>query len=252
MKFTICQTGPVAGKLKENLAEVGSLIQRTELGGIYLFSEMFNTSYILSEEEMERDAAQQTLVFMKQMLSHTDAVAGGSIPILEDGHLYNRFLFMDKEGVLAAYDKVHLFTPAGEALHYSAGKDTTVLNHKGVRIMPLICYDLRFPYQSFNKGDLPYDILVYVANWPAPRITQWEKLLVARAIENQAYVVGVNRVGQDAYGNIYPGRSMVVDYSGQVICQMEDEPGIATIQIDMDALKSYRLKFPFLKDSTFR
>jgi predicted amidohydrolase len=176
-------------------------------------------------------------------------ILAGSIPVMAGEKMYNRWLAIDETGHRYSYDKTHLFVPGGEGRGYEAGKEVKQFTIQDNVVRPLICYDLRFPYVSFQVPDQQYDVLVYAANWPAPRIEQWKQLLKARAIENQAYVVGVNRVGVDHYGNVYPGASMVVDYMGKVLDEMDENIGLTTVGIDLDAMYQYRIKFPFLKDA---
>ena len=175
------------------------------------------------------------------------AAIAGSIATEEEGVFYNRFYFVTPEGDYAQYDKHHLFTYGGEHNHYHAGQERVVVEYMGVRILLAICYDLRFPVWSRNRKD--YDMAIYVASWPTPRVEAWKALLHARAIENQCYVVGVNRVGKDPYCQ-YSGHSAIIDPYGKTLAECnEDKECLLTAQIDMDTLKAFREKFPVLEDA---
>ena len=175
------------------------------------------------------------------------AAIAGSIATEEEGVFYNRFYFVTPEGDYAQYDKHHLFTYGGEHKRYQAGQERVVVEYMGVRILLAICYDLRFPVWSRNRKD--YDMAIYVASWPTPRVEAWKALLHARAIENQCYVVGVNRVGKDPYCQ-YSGHSAIIDPYGKTLAECnEDKECLLTAQIDMEVLKAFREKFPVLEDA---
>ena len=171
----------------------------------------------------------------------------GSIAVTKDGKYYNRFYFVKPDGSVAQYDKKHLFTYGGEHLRFTPGEERVVVEWKGVRILLEICYDLRFPVWARNRGD--YDMILYVASWPTPRVNAWSALLVARAIENQCYVAGVNRVGTDPTCE-YCGGSVIIDPYGKTIaaCAMGEECE-ATAEVDMELLEAFRKKFPVLNDA---
>jgi omega-amidase len=250
MVISLVQNSPVKGDLTQNLSEIDQLLSNAEQGNFIFLPELFNTSYLLSTEDLEPDDYQKTIDWMARKAQAGRFFIAGSIPVMTGEKMYNRWLGIDEAGQMYTYDKTHLFVPGGEGRGYLAGTEVKLFNIQGIVVRPLICYDLRFPYVSFQDVDQPYDVLVYAANWPAPRIEQWKQLLKARAIENQAYVVGVNRVGVDHYGNVYPGASMVVDYMGRVLVEMDDQPGLASVSIDLEAMHRYRNKFPFLKDAS--
>ncbi|WP_200871263.1 nitrilase-related carbon-nitrogen hydrolase [Saccharicrinis fermentans] len=171
----------------------------------------------------------------------------GSQAIEENGKVYNRALFVTPDKQVRYYDKRHLFSPGQEDLHYTQGKQRTVLTYKGVRILPQICYDLRFPVWSRNGSD--YDLAIYVANWPTVRKDVWDVLLKARAIENQCYVCAVNRVGEGG-GIHYSGASQVIDFKGRVLLNMNHKfNSIAYCRLDMLSLVSFRKKFPTYSDA---
>ena len=184
---------------------------------------------------------------MKAKASQTGAAIAGSIAVHEDGRYYNRFHFVTPDGNVTTYDKKHLFTFGGEHNRFTAGSERVIVAYKGFRILLEICYDLRFPVWSRNKGD--YDMIIYVASWPTPRVEAWKALLTARAIENQCYVAGVNRVGDDP-GNNYCGGSRVIDPYGKIIAECEDGREMeVTAEVDMEVLEAFRAKFPVLDDA---
>ena len=172
----------------------------------------------------------------------------GSFIAKEGGKYFNRAFFVTPEGETYLYDKRHLFRMAGEDQHFTAGDKRTIVRYKDWNICLQVCYDLRFPVWSRNV-DNEYDLLIYVANWPQGRQKVWDTLLSARAIENQAYVVGVNRVGSDANGQ-YAGGSKLVDLFGETIVKAEEGvESIVTGEIDLDRLKAFRKEFPVLDDA---
>jgi predicted amidohydrolase len=189
----------------------------------------------------------ETIRWMRDKAAAVDAAICGSLIIEETGKYYNRFVCLEPGGEMHACDKRHLFRLADEQHHYSAGQERIVFDLKGLRICPLVCYDLRFPVWSRNGGD--YDVLIYVANWPSRRHFAWETLLRARAIENLCYVVGVNRIGADGNDLPYAGGSTIVDYLGQDMANLEDRPGAATAALDLGQLQKFRDRFAFHRDA---
>jgi predicted amidohydrolase len=208
---------------------------------------MFSTGFCTHPEGIAENTDGQTLQWMKNKAAEIDAAIAGSVAVHEDGRYYNRFYFVTPDRKVVQYDKKHLFTFGGEHERFTAGTERVVVKFRGVRILLEVCYDLRFPIWSRNHGD--YDMIIYVASWPSVRIGAWKSLLVARAIENQCYVAGVNRVGSDP-GNEYSGGSMVIDPYGKVIASCEDGVQMsASVEIDMGMLEAFRQKFPVLNDS---
>ena len=184
---------------------------------------------------------------MRDKAAELDAAVAGSVAVCENGRYYNRFYLVKPDGSFSSYDKKHLFTFGGEHERFTAGTERVVVEFRGVRILLEVCYDLRFPIWSRNHGD--YDMILYVASWPSVRVGAWKSLLVARAIENQCYVAGVNRVGTDPT-NEYSGGSMIIDPYGRVVASCEDGAEMsACAEIDMDMLEAFRKKFPVLNDS---
>lgn len=185
----------------------------------------------------------ETVQWMKEQAARTDAALYGSVIITDGGKTFNRGLFVTPEGTVTHYDKRHLFRFANETDHFSAGSKRVVVEWSDWRILLQICFDLRFPVFSRNKGD--YDAVLYVANWPEPRRYPWSQLLIARAIENQCYVVGVNRVGMDGKGIHYTGDSVAIDPKGEVIGACEPSKDCVNhATLNAAALEDFRAKFP--------
>lgn len=188
----------------------------------------------------------ESLSWMRHIAAERGCAVAGSVAIQCDESYRNRFYFVKPDGSAAFYDKRHLFTYGGEDKHYTAGTERTVVEWRGVRFLLMVCYDLRFPIWSRNNED--YDAAIYVASWPTPRIQAWQTLLHARAIENQCFVIGVNRVGSDPNCD-YSGGSVIIDAKGRDLaaCPLNEE-STATATLDMDALRAFREKFPVLND----
>ena len=183
---------------------------------------------------------------MKAKAAAINAAIAGSIAINENGKYYNRFYFVKPDGSVSYYDKKHLFTYGGEHHRFTAGSERRVVEFRGVRILLEICYDLRFPVWSRNRGD--YDMILYVASWPSSRVVAWSALLVARAIENQCYVAGVNRVGNDPACEYNGGSAIINPYGERIACCATGEECEVSATIDMEALEAFRCKFPVLND----
>jgi predicted amidohydrolase len=228
--------------VKELKLQVSKLAFNTDL---LILPEMFTTAYMLIPEEISVDF--NKIVYQIQTLSNESGVAIlGSTPMKTEAGFVNRAILWQPHLAAHSYDKVQLFSPAGEAKHFKAGEIIMNFDFKGLKIRPLICYDLRFPHLSFD-GDR-YDVLVYMANWPVARIDQWSSLLVGRAIENQVYTIGVNRVGNDDNGYEYPGKSMVVGFDGTILTQLKDAPILVDCTLDIDSQNEYRKQLPFYED----
>jgi predicted amidohydrolase len=212
---------------------------------LYVLSEMFSTGFATEPEGIaEKDGS--SLIWMKRMASQLDAAIAGSVATEEKGLFYNRFYFVKPDGKITSYDKRHLFTFSSEDKRFTCGKKRAIVEFRGVRIMLQICYDLRFPVFSRNKGD--YDAMIYVANWPSSRAEVWKTLLRARAIENQSFVIGVNRVGKDSKCE-YQGGSAIISPYGQTIAAPADfQEDAAIAELDMNELVEFRKKFPVLSD----
>jgi len=213
---------------------------------LILLPEMFTTGFSMNAPALAESMDGPTMQWLAGQAAKSRAVVAGSFIALEKGRYYNRFVWMRPDGSWAVYDKRHLFAYAGEDRTYSPGEKRLMVELKGWKICPLICYDLRFPVWSRNTEN--YDLLLYVANFPERRRQAWTALLTARAIENQAYTIGVNRVGKDGQDIAYSGDSCVVDYEGNTLYHLAEVEDVHTLELSADAQQAFREKFPFLKD----
>lgn len=216
---------------------------------LILLPEMFNSGFTMRPESVAEPMDGPTMQWMRRMASATDAVVTGSLVIERDGHYHNRLVWMRPDGDYRYYDKRHLFGLAGENSHYVPGNQRCIFEWRGWRIFPLICYDLRFPVWSRRSEHFDYDLLLYVANWPERRREAWQRLLPARAIENQCYVAAVNRIGPDGNGITHAGDSILLDYMGAPIVSPMDAAGGFGQTLDLEKLRSYRKDFPFWQDA---
>lgn len=219
---------------------------------VVVLPEMFTTGFSMNAQQLAEVAHTRTFRWMVQQSAQTRAVIIGSYIVKEGTDIYNRLYAVHPDGTYQQYDKRHLFALAGEDRDYTAGSARTLVEVKGWKLMPLICYDLRFPVwaRSRVKGQelYEYDLLVYVANWPKPRINAWDTLLAARAIENIAYCAGVNRTGKDGAGASYTGHSAIYDFKGETLASSEQEE-IITASLSFTELSAFRERFPFQRDS---
>ena len=229
--------------------KINTLQEKTE---IVVLPEMFSTGFSMNAEQLAETMDGETINWMKRISSEHRIILTGSIMIREDDKYFNRLIWMLPNGEYGYYDKRHLFAFGEEDQHYSAGNKRLIASVKGWKINLLICYDLRFPVwarQQTKEDGQEFDVLIYVANWPERRSHAWKTLLCARAIENQCYVVGVNRVGSDANNIYYSGNSLVIDPLGQVLYHMADEEDVNTITLSKEKLDEVRERFPFWKDA---
>jgi predicted amidohydrolase len=226
----------------DNRRQIGALIER-ELGpsDLIILPEMFTTGFSMNAVGNAESPGGPTEEWLRELAVRRDCAITGSIALRTAAGIYNRLLFVTPDR-LYHYDKRHLFRMAGEHKRYLGGNERVVVPWRGWRINLQVCYDLRFPVFSRNRGD--YDLLLYVANWPSRRRAHWRQLLLARAIENQACVVGVNRVGSDANGLDYSGDSLVVAGDGELLLDMESRAGAAMVTLEGAALEHYRAAFP--------
>ena len=214
---------------------------------LYVLPEMFSTGFCTSPEGVAEPEPCDSLKWMKDSAEMFSAAIAGSVAVEENGRFFNRFYFVTPDGNSVHYDKRHLFPYGGEHLKFTAGKERKIVEYKGVRILLQVCYDLRFPVWSRNRGD--YDMALYVASWPETRTDAWRQLLKARAIENQCFVAGVNRIGTDP-SNSYCGGTMLIDPYGKVIAECADGmESVAVAEISMEELAAFRQKFPVLDDA---
>ena len=247
MRITILQRNIEWANPALNIQRADEAISRNAGADLYVLPEMFSTGFCTQPDGIAESSESDTLRWMQRKAAEMNAAIAGSVAIEQEGRYYNRFYFVKPDGSVAHYDKKHLFTYGGEHLRFTAGEERVVVEWRGVRILLEVCYDLRFPIWARNRGD--YDMILYVASWPTPRVAAWSALLVARAIENQCYVAGVNRVGTDPACE-YCGGSVVIDPYGKRIATCAD--GVeceATAEVDMAALEAFREKFPVLRDA---
>lgn len=231
-----------------NRRKIENLIQQIESTDMIVLPEMFSTGFSMNVESMAEPMDGQTVVWLKKIAKEKDVVICGSIIIQENNQYFNRLLFVEPDGKINSYDKRHLFTMGNEQKYYTPGEKQLIVEFKGFRILPLVCYDLRFPVWSRNRGN--FDLMIYVANWPAPRQKAWKTLLRARAIENQSYLVAVNRTGTDVNGIVYVGGSYTIDAKGKIIQQLsKNEEGIITEKYSLESLQRFRKHFPVLDDA---
>ncbi len=233
---------------EENLKTIQLEIEKLpKSADLVLLPEMFSTGFTMKPELVAETMNGKTVEWMKEMAAKFELALVGSIVIQEEELFYNRLLFVTSEGFLETYDKRHLFSYAGEEKVYTAGKERKIINYKGWNICLQICYDLRFPVFCRNHGE--YDLLLFVANWPESRVTAWNALLKARAIENICYVAGVNRIGNDKHDYFHNGHSQLVDYLGEYLIEPQEEAGAFQFTIKRQPLLDVREKLGFLNDA---
>lgn len=213
---------------------------------LVVLPEMFTSGFTMHPENVAETMEGETVNWLRTIAKARNFAITGSMVIREADKYFNRLLFVFPTGEVEFYDKRHRFSLAGEDKVYTRGNDKKIISYLGWKICPLICYDLRFPV--FSRFNDDYDLLIYVANWPQPRIYAWDALLKARAIENMSYVVGVNRIGEDVNNNSYPGHSQVLDYLGNYTIKPSSDETIATVHLDKETMLANRNKFGFLRD----
>jgi omega-amidase len=266
LKVTIIQTELHWESVAENLnmfsEKIAAITEKTDL---IVLPEMFNTGFSMQSETLSEVMNGETVSWMIAQSKKKDAVLVGSLIVEEEGMFYNRLVWVEPNGALQTYDKRHLFRMANEHAHFTGGTERLIITYKGWRICPLVCYDLRFPVWARNKklsvdknqapnypadNSTAYDLLIYIANWPEVRKAPWSKLLDARAIENQCYVVGVNRVGKDGKGFSYSGNSVIINPKGETISTLpESESATETVAISLNELNNFRTVFPVGMDA---
>jgi len=246
MKVALVQNEPVKGDPGSSLADVDRLIGDGCGADIYVLPEMFATGQYIDPSSVVQTMDGQIVEWMRSKSSELNAAVCGTLPVTENGKVYNRLCFCMPDGKMVCYDKHHLFSYSGESEHFTPGHDRVVVEFRGLRILLLICYDLRFPIFSRNRDD--YDAVIYPANWPDKRILAWDILLRARAIENQCFAIAVNRSGSDEFG-FYPGHSAVIGPYGDSLVQTDERPQMVSTELDMELLTRFRAKFPVLEDA---
>lgn len=213
---------------------------------LIVLPEMFTSGFTMNPKAVAESMQWETVLWLQALAKAKNAAITGSLVIEENGNFYNRLVFVFPSGVIKTYDKKHLFTLAGEDKAYTSGTQKLVFEYQGLKICPLICYDLRFPVFARNTEE--YDVLIYVANWPKPRINAWDVLLKARAIENMCYTIGVNRIGEDPNKHDYPGHSQVIDELGNYLIAPQEIEGVFITTLNKNTLEATRQKFGFLND----
>lgn len=231
----------------KNYTHLYNLATQAPKADVVLLPEMFATGFSMNAAKLAEPPEGPTLHFMQKLAVELNAAVAGSAIIAEDNRFYNRLFWVEPNGQVYSYNKRHLFSLAGEEKVYTTGNERFVIEYKGWRLMPQICYDLRFPV--WCRNDLGYDAVLFLANWPERRSYPWQQLLIARAIENQAYVLGVNRVGQDGNGINHSGNSAAVNPLGEVVHTLPNHAeGVITAQLHRDEITDTRTKFGFLAD----
>ena len=235
--------------IDSNLDELTRIIANsTGHPDVVLLPELFTTGFTMDTASLSEKMDGKSMQWMKASAKKFQCSIAGSLIIEQNGKVFNRLVWMYPEGEYQVYDKRHLFRMGNEEEYYTRGNSLLHIKQDSFRIRPLVCYDLRFPVWSRNRGD--YDVLIYIANWPASRQDVWNSLLKARAIENQSYVIGVNRVGIDGMGIKYEGGSMMLDARGQVMASISgNSSGTLQARLSLEELLVYREKFPVWKDS---
>ena len=252
--FTLIQTSLHWEDKEANLRMLEEKIKSIqEPTHIVLLPEMFSTGFSMKPKQLAEKMDGPTVQWMKKIAASKKIILTGSLIIEEDGKYFNRLIWMLPDGKFGVYDKRHLFAYGEEDKHYTAGTQRLIASVNGWKINLMVCYDLRFPVWSRQQFDeernFEYDALVYVANWPERRNTAWKSLLQARAIENQCYVVGLNRVGNDGNNIYHSGDSMVIDPLGKILYHRVDEEEVFSLQLDKNHLKETREKFQFWRDA---
>ena len=213
---------------------------------LIVLPEMFTSGFTMNPKNVAETMQGETILWLQNLAKFKNCAITGTLVIEENGNYFNRLVFVFPSGEIQKYDKRHLFTLAGEEKTYTAGTDKLIVEYKGFRICPLICYDLRFPVFSRNVEN--YDLLIYVANWPKIRTNAWDILLKARAVENMSYTIGVNRIGTDANHHEYIGHSQAVDFLGNYLLEPQETDGVFIIDLDKEKLLETRKKLAFLDD----
>jgi predicted amidohydrolase len=255
LKVTLIQTSLHWENIEENLRmfdeKINSIKERTE---VVILPEMFSTGFSMAPERLAQTMDGSAVQWMKKKAAEKNVIIAGSLIIEEGGRYFNRLIWMQPNGVFGTYDKRHLFGYAGEHEHYQPGDKRLIAQVKGWKVCLNVCYDLRFPVWSRNaispETDAPaYDVLINVANWPERRSTPWKTLIHARAIENQCYAIGVNRVGNDGNNIYHSGDSSLIDPLGEIIYRKSHDEDIFTTTLERSRLDEVRKNFPFLKDA---
>ena len=246
MKVAILQTDIAWGSPEENQRRAEKLMDESEGADLYVLPEMFSTGFAVEPEGLA-EADECSLNWMRVQAAKRKCAVAGSIAVKEKGRFFNRFYFVFPDGSESHYDKKHLFSYGGESVHFTPGKERVVVAYQDFRILLQVCYDLRFPVFSRNHKD--YDLAIYVANWPAVRLEAWSALLHARAIENQCYVIGVNRVGEDSACDYVGGSEIVGPYGKTLAACERGKAAAVSAELKIKQLRGFRKNFPVLDDA---
>ena len=250
LKITVYQGYLFWENIDKNLQNISLRLSNIrEKTNLIILPEMFNTGFTMNAAELAEPMDGKTMQWMKKTAEKFEAVVTGTLIVNVDGKYYNRLIWMRPDGRYEHYDKRHLFALGKEHNTYAAGHNRLIVELNGWRICPVICYDLRFPVFLRNVPDNEYDLLIVVANWPEKRALHWRTLIPARAVENQSYVIGVNRVGHDGNEVYHSGDSTCIDPNGNVVYYKRDEEDVYTFSIIGDEVAKARRALPFLKDA---
>jgi predicted amidohydrolase len=251
LSFSLIQTSLFWEDKGANLDMLAKkILSIEEYTEVIVLPEMFNTGFSMQPKKFAETMDGPTVEWMRRLSAEKKAIITGSLMIQEGEQFFNRLIWMLPNGELGYYDKRHLFAFAGEDQHYAAGNKRLIASVKGWKINLQVCYDLRFPVWARQQGE-EYDVLLYVANWPEKRNHAWKTLLTARAIENQCYTIGVNRVGMDGNNITHSGDSLIVGPLGEVLYHCAFNEDVFTITLQKDELTNTRAQFPFWKDADF-
>lgn len=247
MKLALIQSSLFWENPEKNRKKLGEKINAiSESVDLIVLPEMFTSGFTMQPNDVAETMQGETIAWLKHLAKTKNTAITGSLVITEKGNFYNRLVFVFPSGEIQFYDKRHLFTLAGEDEVYTAGSKKLIVEYKGWKICPLICYDLRFPVFARNVEE--YDVLIYVANWPEIRIKAWDALLKARAIENMSYTIGVNRIGEDGSKFEYDGHSQVLNFLGDYLMEPVENKGVFIVELNKAELLLARKKFNFLND----
>ncbi len=252
LSFKLIQANLAWENADANLSHLNEMIDAGEHADVVVLPEMFATGFSMNPGNLADESFAKAYAWMKKKAAESSIVICGSLMCKENGNYYNRFVWMPPDGNALFYDKKHLFSLTHEDEFFKPGTQKLIINYKGFNIRPMICYDLRFPAWNRNKlndDKAEYDILLYVANWPERRIEHWKSLLKARAIENSAFVVAVNRVGADGNGFVYTGMSAAINYKGDAVFLNENLEQAEVFTVESASLEEYRKAFPVLRDA---
>lgn len=250
MKIALIQTNLIWENPSENRKLLEQKMNVVSLDvDLIILPEMFTSGFTMNPKIVAETMDGATIQWLKGLAKSNNCAITGSLVIQEYGKYFNRLVFVFPSGEIQTYNKRHLFTLAGEDKVYTAGTEKLIIDYKGFKICPLICYDLRFPVFSRNTEN--YDLLLFVANWPKPRINAWDILLKARAVENMSYVIGVNRLGTDNNNHQYIGHSQAVDFLGNYILEPQEKEEILILELDKSKMLETRKKLGFLDDKDF-